>query len=195
MCWPDNCRTRERWLRNRTAVLETSQPVLIDSCPTGTSSRTGCRGKIIGPGGTRGWPVSIFMVPISATAGTSGLDAISRRRISTLNWCRTPVSTAIPFCIRRIPLPGSARSPPRNRTPKAFGTSTHVLPLLRQPEIPHRDRCGTGTQCQSHEWAILNHTMYEFDRPNLVRIPNEYHDGAIGQRTGFEAIYHEVAIG
>jgi hypothetical protein len=37
--------------------------------------------------------------------------------------------------------------------------------------------------------------MYEFDRPNLVRIPNEYHDGAIGQRTGFEAIYHEVAIG
>jgi hypothetical protein len=55
--------------------------------------------------------------------------------------------------------------------------------------------CNTGTRCQSHEWAILNYTMYEIDRHNAIGIRNELYDDASGQRTGFRTAYYEGTIG
>jgi hypothetical protein len=55
--------------------------------------------------------------------------------------------------------------------------------------------CRSGTQCQSHEWAILNYTMYEIDKHNFVGIRNEFYDDLSGQRTGYQTGIYEVTIG
>jgi hypothetical protein len=55
--------------------------------------------------------------------------------------------------------------------------------------------CRTGTRCQSHEWAILNYTMYEIGRHDAIGLRNEYYDDMSGQRTGFQTGYYEVTFG
>jgi hypothetical protein len=55
--------------------------------------------------------------------------------------------------------------------------------------------CRSGTQCQSHEWAILNYTMYEIDRHNFVGIRTEFYDDLSGQRTGYQTGIFEATIG
>jgi hypothetical protein len=55
--------------------------------------------------------------------------------------------------------------------------------------------CRTGTQRQSHEWAILNFTMCEIDKHNFVRIRNELYDDLSGQRTGRQTGIYAATIG
>lgn len=55
--------------------------------------------------------------------------------------------------------------------------------------------CHTGTQCQSHEWAILNYTMYEIGRHDFVGIRTEFYDDLSGQRTGYQTGIVEATIG
>jgi Putative beta-barrel porin-2, OmpL-like. bbp2 len=51
--------------------------------------------------------------------------------------------------------------------------------------------CQRGTRCRSHGWAIVNYTMYEFDRHNAVGTRTEFCDDVSGQQTGV----HDISFG
>jgi len=60
---------------------------------------------------------------------------------------------------------------------------------------PYGAYCRTGTQCQSHEWAVLNYAMYEIDKHNAIGLRNEYYADLSGQRTGYQTAYWEATFG
>jgi hypothetical protein len=60
---------------------------------------------------------------------------------------------------------------------------------------PYGAYCRSGTQCQSHEWAILNYTLYEIGRHDFVGMRNEYYADLSGQRTGYQTAYYEGTVG